>query len=563
MNDLPEKSLVGEEDIFPSTLSLKQEEVKEFNLFNKIHMAMEYLPDFKKTCRSILDGMIEEINPENCSVMLVDPQSGELSLVVASGKGDGKTSYHPFSSTYGKRFKKGEGVAGWVLGSGQAMIVNNVKESPIFIRVNGCSQSVNSIICFPVRDNGQVVGVLNLSHSRPDQFGEMAKIAADYVSNQLGAALAFSRFCLPDKSLTQSNQVGLTSKVKSITALSPYYPLLVVDSKPRNNGNGNFVWAGPQMFQIKEIIDQVAKTDVTVLIQGESGVGKEIVARAIYENSPRVKKPFVKVNCAALPSELLESELFGYAKGAFTGAYCHKPGKFELAQEGIIFLDEIGEIKPSLQTKLLQVLQDGKFSRLGGKNEVKVDVRILAATNRNIEEAVKRGLFREDFYYRLNVVSINIPPLRDRKEEIPVFVEYFLNKFGNKYGKKIETVSDAMMNALLEYQWPGNIRELENVFQRFFIFGSEKAIIAELSSLKTKPAFAAGNGDSHNGTTWPSLKEFNRRVSGKAESEIIMKVLDQTRWNRKKAADLLDISYKTLLNKIKNLNLCESQIDIF
>jgi len=288
-----------------------------------------------------------------------------------------------------------------------------------------------------------------------------------------------------------------------------------------------------------------------VLIQGESGVGKEVVARSIHQNSFRKDRPFIKVNCAALPHELLESELFGYEKGAFTGAYRQKPGKFELANGGTIFLDEIGEVSLALQAKLLQVLQDREFSRLGGKKDIHVDVRVLVATNKNIDEAVKNGHFREDLYYRLNVVSITVPPLRERREEIPIFIEYFLNKFSKKYNKKVASLSDRMVKVLLQYPWFGNVREMENVIQRYVVLRSEEAIIEELSSTKEsepnteqKPVLLEKRG-------LPSLKEVHREAVVKAEAEIIRKALESTRWNRKKAASLLHISYKALLYKMK------------
>ena len=244
--------------------------------------------------------------------------------------------------------------------------------------------------------------------------------------------------------------------------------------------NGIFIYASEKMHRVKEMVDQVANTDVTVLIQGETGVGKEVVARYIHLNSFRKDKPFVKVNCAALPQELLESELFGYDKGAFTGAYRQKPGKFELADGGTIFLDEIAEIGPSLQAKLLQVLQDREFSRLGGKNDIRVDARVIAASNRNIEQSTKNGNFREDLYYRLNVITITIPPLRERKEEIPIFVEYLLDKFGKKYSKKVQSLSERMKKVLLEHHWFGNIRELENVLHRIVVLGNEEEVIDDL-----------------------------------------------------------------------------------
>jgi two-component system response regulator AtoC len=315
---------------------------------------------------------------------------------------------------------------------------------------------------------------------------------------------------------------------------------------------GIFIYASDQMLRIKEIIDQIANTDVTVLIQGESGVGKEVVARSIHLNSFRREKPFVKVNCAALPSELLESELFGYEKGAFTGAYRQKPGKFELANGGTIFLDEISEMSLSLQGKLLQVLQDREFSRLGGKKDIRVDVRVLVATNKNMEEGVKGGRFREDLYYRLNVVNIIIPPLRERKEEIPIFVEYFLDKFSKKYQKKGHRLSDKIIKVFSQYHWSGNVRELENVIQRLVVLGNEKAILEELTPITQKDSIPGKKKKTDlTKKAWPSLKDVNKEAMKKAESEAIFKALELTNWNRKKAALILNINYKTLLYKIK------------
>jgi len=323
---------------------------------------------------------------------------------------------------------------------------------------------------------------------------------------------------------------------------------------------GIFLYTSDKMHRIKEMIDQVANTDVTIFIQGESGVGKEVVARSIHINSVRRDKPFVKVNCAALPQELLESELFGYEKGAFTGAYRQKPGKFELADGGTIFLDEIGDINPSLQAKLLQVLQDREFSRLGGKKDLKVDVRVLVATNRNIEEAVMEGRFREDLYYRLNVVNITVPPLRERKEEIPLFVEYFLKRFSEKYQKKVKWISESMMRSLMAHSWSGNIRELQNVIQRYLVLGNEEEIVSELwLSGKKEKTPLEGDGEEATFISRPlSLKKVQKDAARKAESEIILKALEMTHYNRKKAAQLLNISYKSLLYKIKECGLRSS-----
>lgn len=326
----------------------------------------------------------------------------------------------------------------------------------------------------------------------------------------------------------------------------------------------------PRMLEVKMTIEQVADTTATVLVRGESGTGKEVVARMIHSESSRVEKPFVKVNCAAIPHELLESELFGYEAGAFTGANRQKLGKFEQANGGTIFLDEISEMHPALQAKLLHVLQDHEFSRLGGKRDIQVDVRVLAATNKPLERAVEEGVFREDLFYRLNVVTIHIPPLRERREEIPVFLEYFLEKYSQHYGKRPPMFSDFAVGRMMEYAWPGNIRELENLVKRYVIVGNEAQIIRELSTHKpivasqaAAPVAAVATASPSPGTPaainganeleMPSLLEIGRRAAMQAEREAIERVLAQTRWNRRQAARILKISYKALLNKLKTM----------
>jgi two-component system, NtrC family, response regulator AtoC len=366
-----------------------------------------------------------------------------------------------------------------------------------------------------------------------------------------------------------------------------------------------------RMAEVEDLIERVADTDVTVLIRGESGTGKELVARALCASSLRRDKPFVKVNCAALPTELLESELFGFERGAFTGAIQHKPGKFEFANHGTMFLDEIGDMSFQLQAKLLQVLQDGEFSRLGGKHDVRVDVRVIAATNQDLERAVASGQFREDLFFRLNVVCINLPPLRERREEIPLLCDYFLKKYSVQYNKPHAGLSQETMNLLMEYDWPGNVRELENLIKRTVVLASEAPIRKEMmhgiamashrvqtgitgqqpriASRPPSPAAPGAHaGSSHNGShashngahngsstapahTGPltpaeiacaaaeagnySLKDISRTAARQAERELIFKMLQQTRWNRKETAEILGISYKALLYKIKENGL--------
>jgi two-component system response regulator AtoC len=311
------------------------------------------------------------------------------------------------------------------------------------------------------------------------------------------------------------------------------------------------VWEGETLERIRELLAQIADTDVNVLIQGESGVGKEIVARAVHSTSERRGKPFVKVNCAALPAELLESELFGYEKGAFTGAHARKQGRFEHADGGTIFLDEIGEMSSALQAKLLQVLQDGTFTRLGANREVQVDVRVVTATNRPLEEMVAGRAFREDLFFRLNVVNIQIPPLRERREEIPRLVDHFLRRFTARYGKRRVRISSRLLSLFDRYPFPGNIRELEN----------EEAVVAELLSggergiRSTVTAFQSLLEEVEESAGDLPLREVGRRASLEAERETIERVLLQTNWNRKQAARLLHVSYKTLLQKIRECGL--------
>ncbi|MCP4905554.1 MAG: sigma-54-dependent Fis family transcriptional regulator [bacterium] len=323
----------------------------------------------------------------------------------------------------------------------------------------------------------------------------------------------------------------------------------------------------PKMREVQEIIEQVADTDITVLVRGESGTGKEVVARALFQLGNRRSRPFVKVNCAALPSELLESELFGFEKGAFTGAQKRKLGKFEYANHGTIFLDEISEMAPGLQAKLLQVLQDGEFSRLGGEMDVRVDARIIAATNRNLEDAVNKGEFREDLYYRLNVVTIHVPPLRDRIDAVPLLVEHFLQMYNERYKKSVEELSTETMRSLMGYHWPGNVRELENMIKRMVVLGNEQAVLQEIDQRESIPkadadtqefdlAVLAANFE--NGEEL-DLKAISRRASRVAEKKVIERVLGMTRWNRKETAKRLQISYKALLYKMKENGLNEGR----
>jgi two-component system response regulator AtoC len=352
---------------------------------------------------------------------------------------------------------------------------------------------------------------------------------------------------------------------------------LSADGRRRRAAPLNYEWPfmnSMRMHAVKDMIDRVAGTDATVLVWGESGVGKELVTRAIHDKSPRRDRPFVKVNCAALPLELLESELFGYERGAFTGAHRQKPGKFELANTGTIFLDEIGEMPMPVQAKLLQVLQDREFSRLGSQSDIRVDVRVIAATNKDLARLVQHGHFREDLYYRLNVLNIHVPPLRERQEEIPVLVEYFLDVYSREYGRPRHEVSAETIQLFMDHGWRGNVRELENIIKRIVALGNETQVVEEMTrrpldgvepplSVASAPAPAVAvaaptSAPAPGARRWDEnlgLREIARRAAREAEGTALREVLDQVRWHRVEAARRLKVSYKTLLRKMQECGL--------
>jgi two-component system response regulator AtoC len=317
------------------------------------------------------------------------------------------------------------------------------------------------------------------------------------------------------------------------------------------------LWRSPRMREVWGVVHQAAAVDITVLIGGQTGTGKELLARAIHHLSPRRDKPFVKVNCAAVPAELLESELFGHERGAFTGAHQLRVGKFEAADQGIVFLDEIGDLHLSLQAKLLHVLQDGAFSRVGGRSSRKADVRIVAATNRNLEIDVAGGRFREDLYYRLNVVQIVVPPLRERTAEIPLLTDYFIKRYARLFRRDGFTVSPVAMERLMRHDYPGNVRELENIVKRMVVLNDPllERVPLGLHRLHVEEPRRSASALPDR----VSLKEISRAAARAAEREAIARVLKETRWNRVRAAKLLGISYRALLYKIKDVGLAAEQ----
>ncbi len=385
-------------------------------------------------------------------------------------------------------------------------------------------RSLNVIMLSCSNEVGTVVEAIRL--------GAHDYLTKPFEKTELDAAMLKSR---QKKQLTQENQ-----------ALREYCEQITEDL--------SFLAASPQMVRIRQQILQIAPVDVPVFVCGESGVGKEVVARMIHLRSKRRNQAFVKVNCAALPGELLESELFGYEQGAFTGAVRAKPGKFELANKGTIFLDEIAEMSTHLQAKLLHVLQDHQYSRLGGRHLVETDVRVLAATNVDVQEAMRTGKFREDLYYRLNVLSINVPPLRERTTEIPLLFRHFLEKYSEKFGKTLQPPSKHLIDAAINYPWPGNLRELENFVKRYVILEDDEGSLRELVEMSATRQRISPR-EVTNVPKEQGLKALVRGLKDEAEMEAIADALEKTRWCRKDAAKMLGISYKAMLYKMRQFNL--------
>jgi two-component system response regulator AtoC len=346
-------------------------------------------------------------------------------------------------------------------------------------------------------------------------------------------------------------------------------PRIVVQNPPRET----FLSRAPQhqlaggaswMMKMETLLRQVGASDAPVLLGGETGVGKEVLARLLHANSPRATNRFLKVNCAALPSELIESELFGYERGAFTGAIKTKPGKFDMADGGTILLDEIGDMDFRLQAKLLQVLQDQEFERLGGSETIRVNVRVMAATHADLEKSIREGRFREDLYYRLNVINIQVPPLRERADEIPLLAAHFLNKFSGP-GGFVPEVTPTLHQGLLGYHWPGNVRELENFMRKYAVLQDSEAAVEELrlkSGSKPKAAAVVPAQLPAQEAVVPSTLERVTEVQKRAEAEAILAALHRTRWNRKQAASLLCVDYKALLYKMKKLEIDRNPLEV-
>ncbi len=429
-------------------------------------------------------------------------------------------------------FKVGEGITGQVAQSGKPIVVPRVSKEPEFLnrmpRRADIPRHELSFICVPIVVQRSTVGTLavDLKFKAERDYESSVKFFG-IVSSMIAQALNVQRLVEEERRRLVDENTHLRQELRERYDFS------------------NIIGTSGPTRQMYEQVAQVAQTNTTVLIRGESGTGKELIAHAIHYNSLRAKKPFIKVSCAALPDTLIESELFGYEKGAFTGANARKKGRFELAEGGTIFLDEIGDINASTQVKLLRVLQEREFERLGGTESVRVNVRVIAATNKDMEKAIAEGTFREDLYYRLNVFTIFVPPLRDRKSDMLLLADHFLEKFSREHGKVIKRISTPAIDMLMSYHWPGNVRELENALERSVLVCDGQVIHGHHLPPSLQTADASGT------VTRVSLKDA---VEG-FERDLIQDALKTTRGNRAKAARLLDTTERILNYKVRNLGV--------
>jgi Nif-specific regulatory protein len=430
------------------------------------------------------------------------------------------------------RFKVGEGITGKVVESGRPIVVPRVSREPAFLnlaprRPDHPKQEL-SFICVPIMMNRAAVGALAVDlRFKPERDYDSSVKFFGIVSSMIAQALNVQRLVEEERRRLLDENTHLRQELRERYDFS------------------NIIGTSGPTRQMYEQVAQVAQTNTTVLIRGESGTGKELIAHAIHYNSLRAKKPFVKVSCAALPDTLIESELFGYEKGAFTGATARKKGRFEMAEGGTLFLDEIGDINLSTQVKLLRVLQEREFERLGATDSVKVNVRLIAATNKDMEKAIADGTFREDLYYRLNVFTIFVPPLRERKADMLLLADHFLEKFSREHGKVIKRISTPAIDMLMAYHWPGNVRELENALERAVLVCDGAVIHGHHLPPSLQTADSSGT------VTRVSLKDA---VAG-FERDLIQDALKTTRGNRAKAARLLDTTERILNYKVRGYGI--------
>jgi Nif-specific regulatory protein len=494
------------------------ERIENITLLYEITKALNEHLDLKRSLYRVLDILSSSMDMVRGTITLLDPVRNEIHIEVAHGI--------TRSAIERVRYKLGEGVTGQVIETGKAVAIPRISEEPRFLDRTASRKRQHtreiSFFCVPIKKGNQVIGALSVDRPYDDAYAlddgkRLLSVIATMIASHV---IKLETVRLEHERLRDENR-RLQGELKNKYTIS------------------NIIGSSNRMREVFQMVSQVCRSNATVLIRGESGTGKELVANSIHYNSQRASTPFVKVNCAALPSNLIESELFGHEKGAFTGAIKQKIGKFELAHRGTIFLDEVGSINLDVQANLLRILQEKEFDRVGGQRTIKVDVRVIAATNKNLEQAVEDGTFRGDLYYRLNVFPIYMPPLRERKTDILMLADYFLEKYAKENHKDIRRFSTPAIDMLMQYHWPGNVRELENCIERAVLLCEEGVI----HSYHLPPTLQTGQESG----TLPALS-LEEAVAN-LEREMLIDALKNTRGNITSAAQILQTTVRKFAYK--------------
>ncbi len=500
-----------------------QRKLQEVETLYDVSAALASEEPLRERLYRILAILAQRLGMTRGTVSVVSPYADEVRVEVSYG-------LTPEEARRG-RYRIGEGVTGRVVATGEPIVVPNVGREPLFLNrtmSRDLTREDISFLCVPLRSGDEVLGAIGVDRVYREDMGfdEDVRLLS-IIATMVAQAVKLHRLAEDERQRLEAEKERLQADLV------------------RKYNITNIIGNSKAMHEVYANIARVAKSNATVLIRGESGTGKELVAHAIHYNSPRAKKPFVKVNCAAIPDNLIESELFGHEKGAFTGAVARKPGKFALAQGGTIFLDEIGDLSPQLQVKLLRVLQEKEFERVGGWETVKVNVRVIAATNRDLETLMAEGRFREDLYYRLNVFPIYLPPLRERRTDILLLAEHFLEKYARENGKDIRRITTPAIDMLMRYHWPGNVRELENCIERAVLLCEEPAI----HSYHLPPTLQTAD-ESRSAVDLPFAEAVRH-----FETDLIVDALKATRGNIRKAAERLQTTPRIVGYKIRKYGI--------
>ncbi len=499
----------------PNSTPSVRPELQELSFLFEISQALERSLDLRDVMGPLLSAMAKQRGMQRGTVTLLNRETGEILIEAAHGLSAKQRERG--------RYRLGEGVTGKVVQTGRPALLPHISEEPLFLDRTGARSDMEktdiSFICVPIKLGNEVIGALSADRL----FADAVSLEEDLrllsvVAAMIAQAVRLRQSVLEEQQRLREENTRLHQSLKD-----RFHPT-------------NIIGKSKAMQVVYDLISQVSAGNTTVLIRGESGTGKELVAHAIHYNSPRASKPFIKVNCAALPENIIESELFGHEKGAFTSAVGMHQGRFERAHSGTIFLDEVGDLSLATQIKLLRVIQEREFERVGGTSTIKTDVRVITATNRNLEELIDKGQFRQDLYYRLNVFPIHVPSLRERGTDILLLANFFAEKFSQENHKNIQRISTPAIDMLMSYHWPGNVRELENCIERAVLLSTDEVIHGH--HLPPTLQTAEFTGTVHRGTLQASLDNLER--------ELIMEALKNARGNKAKAARALGISERLM-----------------